>query len=258
MREELKMKTLVVMNKQHSLLPEQQALLDNKFIWEFLYVPAEGWTLQEQQQIAKDLVDQSASVVFVSPVPVLLGLLSASGVDVHIFHNDKREKRELPNRKVIFAVAQTGWEIVSISDIDSFKLKEAVEGIKVVEFNDKMGNRDRVCNIAVVHDNIVYNQTEAEEKNLAVFQRLDSEKAGKYSNSTWRVTTKTASLVVFMRPFDGWPDDKDQVIKHIQNSCKNYTGYAPTAEECWLAFGYLYPKTKEKIENKSERGWTLL
>ena len=32
-------------------------------------------------------------------------------------HNDRREKKELPNGKVIMAVAQTGWQLVSLGDL---------------------------------------------------------------------------------------------------------------------------------------------
>jgi len=31
---------------------------------------------------------------------------------VHIFHNDNREKKELPNGKIIHTVAQKGWVLV--------------------------------------------------------------------------------------------------------------------------------------------------
>jgi len=67
--------------------------------------------------------------VFASPIPYLVKRLSfragaqhvdfVEGLDlrlnagqVFIFHNDKREKKELPNVKVIFTVAKTGWKLV--------------------------------------------------------------------------------------------------------------------------------------------------
>ena len=34
------------------------------------------------------------------------------GTQVLVFHNDKRQKRELPNGKIISVVAETGWQLV--------------------------------------------------------------------------------------------------------------------------------------------------
>jgi hypothetical protein len=50
-------------------------------------------------------------VVFVSPIPAMIKrLVATKGADeVLIFCNDKREKKELPNGKVIYVVAQDGW-----------------------------------------------------------------------------------------------------------------------------------------------------
>lgn len=47
-------------------------------------------------------------MVFVSPIPVLIGLTVKNGIDTYIFHNDRRDKKELPNSKIIMVVSQTG------------------------------------------------------------------------------------------------------------------------------------------------------
>lgn len=116
---------VVIMNETHKLLSEQKAILEEAFPDEvsFLKVPELGWDIQEQEQVLKhlnDLLEKDVNVVFVSPVPVLLmwaaylegiGAMNKSG-QVLVFHNDKREKKELPNGKIIMTVAQTGWELV--------------------------------------------------------------------------------------------------------------------------------------------------
>ena len=122
--------TRVIINEQHSLLPEQEKILNSQFSsWEFFKVPADGWTLSEIRNKARELAKDD--VVFCSPIPVLLaelaknvGFMAAcSRVEngfsgevpaVYVFHNDRREKKELPNGKVIMVVSQTGWELVEI------------------------------------------------------------------------------------------------------------------------------------------------
>jgi hypothetical protein len=63
-------------------------------------------------------------VVFVSPIPALLLILAqrdgerfGSGANdglscVQVFHNNKREKKELPNGKIISVTATEGWELI--------------------------------------------------------------------------------------------------------------------------------------------------
>jgi hypothetical protein len=120
----------IIINEQHSLLPEQEKILNTQFnSWEFYKVPANGWTLPEMKEIAKSLANDN--VVFCSPVPVLLAELAKNAgfqdacskvengfsgqvPSVFVFHNDRREKKELPNGKVIFVIAKEGWQLVEI------------------------------------------------------------------------------------------------------------------------------------------------
>ena len=125
------MKVYVIINEQHSLFPQQREILDQEFpIWEFYKIPAEGLTLDEQRQVVQEL--KGNIIVFASPVPFLMkelayiagfavnikncenanGLLVGYGTHVLVFHNDKREKKELPNGKIISVVAETGWQLV--------------------------------------------------------------------------------------------------------------------------------------------------
>jgi hypothetical protein len=124
-------KTMVVLNEQHTLNSSQIEKLNEKFgaSWELLKVPSDGWSLAEQSRIAKSFVnnEEVKNVVFASPVPYLLGnataLSTGHGIangnrkydeqvyypTVHLFHNDNRVKKELPNGRIIMTVADQGW-----------------------------------------------------------------------------------------------------------------------------------------------------
>lgn len=105
----------VIINEQHTLSADQINKLNSKFgedKWARLNVPADGWNASQQEEVARDLAGQDARVVFASPIPLLLKLVLKAGVETFVFHNDNREKKELPNGKIIFTVAQDGWEIL--------------------------------------------------------------------------------------------------------------------------------------------------
>lgn len=114
-------KAKVVLNEQHTLMEDQVKLLNEKFGldgWEIYPVPSSGWTLSQMKEIIEKDRLYNFDVVFSSPVPYMLGSLavraSVSGRRVYVFHNDRREKKELPHGKVIHVVARTGWELVEI------------------------------------------------------------------------------------------------------------------------------------------------
>jgi hypothetical protein len=108
----------VVINETHKLFPEQVELLDRLGPWERLDVPASGWTLSEINEIAEGLWERYCEkrflVVFASPVPALIKqlLVNLDADDVLVFHNDRREKVELPDGRVISRVSRTGWQLV--------------------------------------------------------------------------------------------------------------------------------------------------
>lgn len=115
--------TKVIMNEQHQLLPEQESILNEKFKdtgWEILAVPADGWTLDEMDDIIDRISD--SCVVFVSPVPYMLMVMCEYKVgedvfqmprkNVWVFHNSHRVKKELSDGKVVYTVARTGWVLV--------------------------------------------------------------------------------------------------------------------------------------------------
>ena len=130
--------TIVIINEQHSLLPSQIEILDKKFgkdKWDRLVVPTSGWTLSEMKEKISSFMNCGESFVpnnfvFVSPVPAMMIILGrvatkrsliiqtegkhsdTTSIKIFTFHNDKREKKELPGGKIIMVVSQTGWQLV--------------------------------------------------------------------------------------------------------------------------------------------------
>jgi len=110
---------VVVLNEQHKLFPQQHELLDEKFgvgEWELFSVPKEGWKLEDMIYQLDKLWEYRA-VVMASVVPALVSLfINRASVQYaplfYVFHNDKREKKELPNGKIISVVAKEGWKLV--------------------------------------------------------------------------------------------------------------------------------------------------
>lgn len=127
------MRNIVIINEAHSLLSEQEKILNESFgTYEFLYVPKNGWSYEDQLKIARELVEGGGNIIFVSPVPVLLASIAfykgygRAGIEtgqplmgydtnLFLFHNDHREKKELPDGRIIQVVSQTGWQLVEIS-----------------------------------------------------------------------------------------------------------------------------------------------
>jgi hypothetical protein len=107
-------KAIVVINEQHNLMEDQVRILNEEFDeYELLKVPAVGWTLPEINQVADDLAGKTA--VIVSPVPALIKLLAMQADEdenIFVFHNDNREKKELPSGKIVMTVAAEGWVLV--------------------------------------------------------------------------------------------------------------------------------------------------
>jgi hypothetical protein len=121
----------VIINEQHTLLPDQKRLLD-EFCgsdgYAILEIPFAGWTWEQQQDAMRVL---SGDVIFVSPIPAMIARLSyksgqwsvtgneatrkaGEGIvpNVFVMANDQREKKELPDGIVISVTAKTGWYLV--------------------------------------------------------------------------------------------------------------------------------------------------
>jgi hypothetical protein len=106
----------LVINEQHKLLPEQEWLLDFNYEFETFQnvkIPAAGWTRQQMDEWIDSLDwTQVGDVVFVSPVPYLIKMVTIRLGGCSIFFNEKREKKELPDGKIIMVLAQDGWILV--------------------------------------------------------------------------------------------------------------------------------------------------
>lgn len=113
-------KAIVIINEQHNLMEDQVRILNEQFeSFERENIPQDGMTLKEIENLANWLIDKrfedGSVTVFASPIPALIKFVvqgSEENEDVRVFHNDNREKKELPNGKIIMTVAQTGWVLV--------------------------------------------------------------------------------------------------------------------------------------------------
>lgn len=124
----MKKLVLVIMNRQHGLFQEQKEILSNKFkdkIIEFFYIPSHGLSLEEIEILSEEILscEKYSDIVFVSPIPHMIQILCVNMgyglatrnkdyTHVWVFHNDKREKKELPNGKIIQTISKTGWKLL--------------------------------------------------------------------------------------------------------------------------------------------------
>ena len=111
------MKAKVVISESHHLMQEQIKILNNMFAqnWERFDVPSQGWTLSEQEIKVRELLKEQDVIIFASPIPAMIKMCvrqSARANNVLIFHNDNRDKKELPNGRIIMVVAKEGWQLV--------------------------------------------------------------------------------------------------------------------------------------------------
>ena len=118
------MKSVVVINEQHSLLPDQIRALSENYAdgYELQKVPSDGLTLSQQDTLAQELVNSKYDdIVFASPIPALIILCSRydtagrEWVRIRVLHNDKRVAKEIDTpqgKKIIHTVAPDGWQIV--------------------------------------------------------------------------------------------------------------------------------------------------
>lgn len=112
---------VVVINEQHSIMPDQERLLTaDGSTFERLNIPAAGLTLDEIEKLAGRLEVmhdvQEKEIVVASPIPALMVALAfREHCNFLVFHNDKRDAKEVPDGnggvKVIHTVAQTGWQL---------------------------------------------------------------------------------------------------------------------------------------------------
>lgn len=119
--------------------------------------------------------------------------------------------------------------------------------MRFFEFNDKMGHRSRECAYCIIHEGHAFNAKDAQENKLAVFTAIEYNRNGKWSSTTWRVAVKSAILVVCQPPWDGFTDDFDMCVKHIQNETQSYLNVEVTYEDAKTALAFLYPNVYNRL-----------
>jgi hypothetical protein len=110
---------ILVINEAHNLFPQQAELLEKRYPqgYKTLLVPEKGWDLAKIKEAVEDL-SAADEVVITSPIPAMFTLLHRKAMEgscksrVRGFHNDRRQKKELPNGRVIQVVAKEGWQLV--------------------------------------------------------------------------------------------------------------------------------------------------
>lgn len=150
----------------------------------------------------------------------------------------------------------------------SFQVREGTEEVSEEEkevavvksytFNNQQGTRDRQVAAGVWYEGKTYNLKEAQEYNLASVVTLDSEKAGKWSNETMRVVVKSATLVVFREPFEGWSQDKETALEQANQSAQEYLGENISSDVLWDVLQKFFPRKSSEMKTPEEQGWSLI
>lgn len=138
--------------------------------------------------------------------------------------------------------------------------EEAVEEVEVktYTFNNGQGVRDRQVAAAIWYKGKTYTLDEAKEEKLASVVVLDREKNGKWSNETMRVAVKSANLVVFREPFEGWSEDKETALEQANDSAQEYLGENISSDVLWDVMRRFFPRKSSYMKTPEEQGWTLI
>lgn len=108
------MNNLVIINEAHNILDEQESILNEIFgngNWNCLEIPEDGLT-KDQIEVIVNGLSNDTKIIFISPLPAMMKMLSKTDIEWSVFHNDIREKKELPNGRIVMTVAKTGWQLI--------------------------------------------------------------------------------------------------------------------------------------------------
>ena len=115
----------LIINEQHTLAPRQLSQLELWWDdWETIPVPASGWELPHMERVRNDLRSSiGEAIVFVSPIPALLGWLCASArtqnQSIYVFHNDSRVAKGVTgpdgSTRIIHTLDPEGWLLVRVA-----------------------------------------------------------------------------------------------------------------------------------------------
>lgn len=174
-----------------------------------------------------------------------------------IFSNSSRKDLLVPGEQV-------RDEQGRVIGCKSFQVREGIEvapkeeNIKSYTFNNRQGKRDRQVAAGVWNQGQTYTLNEAEEAKLASIVTLDSVSEGKWSNKTMRVVVKSATLVVFREPFEGWSEDKETALEQARKSAQEYLGENISHDVLWDVIKRFFPRKSSYMKTAEEQGWSLM
>ena len=101
----------VIINEQHTLMPEQEKIIQD-CLGEFSLakINANGINLQSMKSLLDTI--KGDVLIFASPIPAMIKMAAQRGMKFYVLHNDNRDKVELPDGKIIYKVAETGWQLI--------------------------------------------------------------------------------------------------------------------------------------------------
>lgn len=124
--------------------------------------------------------------------------------------------------------------------------------MKKLIYNDGMLNRMRKKFAGFILNGEYIPFDEAEERKVAVIKKIKYKKAGIWSSTTYEIYTKSATFVMGYEPFDGWPEDTGEMIKHIIFINRLDLENEVTHEEAKLFLENEFPKTWARAQEKEK------
>ena len=124
--------------------------------------------------------------------------------------------------------------------------------MKKVVYNDGMLNRMRKKRAGFVLNGEYIPFNEAEKRRVAIIKALRYKKAGIWSSTTYEIITKSATFVMGYEPFNGWPEDAEEMLKHIVLINKLDLENEVTREEAKIFLENEFPKTWARALEKEK------
>ena len=130
--------------------------------------------------------------------------------------------------------------------------------MKKIVYNDGMLNRMRKKRAGFVYNGEYIPFHEAEKRKVAVIKKIKYKKAGIWSSTTYEIFVKSATFVMGYEPFDGWPEDTEEMLKHIIFINKLDLENKVTREEAQIFLENEFPNTWKRALEKEKRKEELL
>lgn len=129
--------------------------------------------------------------------------------------------------------------------------------VRKIIYNNGMLNRRREKAAGFVLNGEYIPFHEAEEKKVAVIKAMEYKRAGIWSSTTYEIYVKSATFVMGYEPFDGWPEDAEEMIDHIIFINKLEDNVI-TEEEAILFLENEFPRAWTRALEKEKRKEDLL